>query len=137
MVALHTSSLECIDRTLIDASQRSHAPIDRMVGVVVYLPFGIANLWLRAPYVRVRSALSAAEDAWSVSVRDASHGSCELCGMVGEKEVAAVSSESLQRVDSLVRCQSAGEIGPSVSKTDAVAHNPAHRVLLDVEVVHL
>ena len=92
-----------------------------MVGVVVYLPFCIANLWLHAPYVRVLTALSVAEDAWSVSVSDASHSSCELCGMVGEKEVAAVSSESLQSVDSLVRCQSAGEIGPSVSKTDAVA----------------
>ena len=108
-----------------------------MARVVVDLSLGIADDRLHAPYIIVLAALTIAEDARSVSLSDASHGSCELCGVVGEKEVAAVRSESLQGVDSLVRCQSAGEISPSVSKTDAVSHNPAHRVLLDVEVVHL
>ena len=106
-----------------------------MARVVVDLSLGIADDRLHAPYIIVLAALTIAEDARSVSLSDASHGSCELCGVVGEEEVATVSAESLQRVDCPVRCQSAGEVSPSVSHSDAVAHHPAGSVLLDVEVV--
>ena len=106
-----------------------------MARVVVDLSLGIADDRLHAPYIIVLAALTIAEDARSVSLSDASHGSCELCGVVGEKEVATISAESLQGVDCPVRCQSAREVSPSVSHSDAVAHHPAGSVLLDVEVV--
>ena len=69
-----------------------------MSGMVVDLSFGIAYNGLHAPDVVVLSALAIAEDTRCVSLGYAADAGSELCGVVGEQEIAAVGSESFQCV---------------------------------------
>ena len=55
--------------------------------------------------------------------------------MVGEEEVAAILAESLQRIDGVGRSQVARQVLPAALDADAVAHHPAGRLILDVEIV--
>ena len=56
--------------------------------------------------------------------------------MIGEQQVTTVSGESLQGIDNLVGNQVTWQVLPTFFYTNAVAHHPAHRVVLDVEIVN-
>ena len=103
--------------------------------MVVDLTLGITDDGLRAPDVAVLTTLAIAIDAGSIGVGNTAHGNGELCGMVGEEEVTTVGGESFQRLDGVGRCQSAGQVLPALLDADAIAHHPACRLFLDVEVV--
>ena len=110
VVALDAGTLEAVDRALVETADEVHAAIDVMTRVVVDLSFSIADDGLRAPHVVVLSALAIAEDARSIGFGDTADGHGELCGVVGEEEVATILAERLQGVDGLSRSEVAGEV---------------------------
>ena len=135
VVALHAGTLEGVDAALVESADELHAAIDVVVAMVVDLTLGITDDGLRAPDVAVLTTLAIAIDAGSIGVGNTAHGNGELCGMVGEEEVTTVGGESFQRLDGVGRCQSAGQVLPALLDADAIAHHPACRLFLDVEVV--
>ena len=134
VVALETSALEAVDAG-IEVGNVGHAAVDIVTAVVVDLSFDITDDGMYAPDVGVLTTLAAAVDAGSVCFCDTAKAHGELGGVVGEQEVAAVGSKSLQGADNLGGCQVAGQVLEATFDADAVAHHPTHRVLLDVELV--
>ena len=55
--------------------------------------------------------------------------------MVGEQQVTAIGSKGFQRLDGSSAGKASGQFVPAFANTDAVAHHPAGRLTLDVEVV--
>ena len=55
--------------------------------------------------------------------------------MVGEEQVTTISGKGLQGLDGSGRCQVAGQVLPAAVDADAVAHYPASRLALDIEVI--
>ena len=106
-----------------------------MAAVVVDLTLGVADNGLRAPDIVVLATVAAAEDARSVSLGDAVEGHGELGGVIGQEEIAAVGSKSLQCLDGGVAGKVAGQVLPALLDADAVGHDPAGRLLLAVKVV--
>ena len=137
VVALHAGSLEAVDAALIETCGEVHAAVDVVAGVVVNLTFGIADDGLRAPHIVVLTAVAAAEDAGSQRLGQTTHGHGELCGVVGEEEVATVGSKGLERIDDIVAGQTTGQVLITEANAHTVAHHPAGGMLLDVETVHL
>ena len=113
MVALHTGTLEAVDAALVESADEVHAAIDVVAAVVVDLSLDITDDGLNAPDVVVLSALAVAEDARSIGLSNAADGHGELCGVVGEEEVATILAERLQGVDGLSRSEVAGEVLPA------------------------
>ena len=134
MVALHTGTLEAVD-ACIESGLVGHALIDVVVAVVVNLSLHITDDGMNAPDVVVLAAIAVTENARSISLGNTSQGDSELCGVVGEQQVTAVSSKGFQRLDGCRAGKASGQLVPAFANTDAVAHYPTHGVLLDVEVV--
>ena len=135
VVTLDASALEGVDRALIQAAHKLHAAIDVVAAVVINLALGIADDGLRAPDVAILATLAAAVDTGSVSLGDTAYSYGELGSVIGEEQITTVGGKGLQRFDGCGRCQVAGQILPAAVDADAVAHYPAGRLALDVEVV--
>ena len=135
VVTLDTSTDEGVDAALIQAAYELHAAIDVMAAVVVNLALGIANDGLRTPDVAILATFATAVDTGSIGLSNTAYSHSELSGMVGQEQVTTVGGKGLQGLDGGSRCQVAGQVLPAAVDTDAVAHYPACRLALDVEVV--
>ena len=108
-----------------------------MTAVVVNLSLNIADDGMHTPDVVVLSALSVTEDTGGISLGNASQTDGKLCSMIGEQKITAVGSEGFQRLDGSSGGKASGQLIPTMTNTYAVAHHPAGRLALNIEVVNI
>ena len=135
VVALDARTDKGVDAAVIQAADELHATVDVVTAVVIDLALGVTDDGLRTPDVAILATLATAEDTGSIKLGNTSNGYGELGSVVGEEQVTTVGGKGLQSLDGSGRCQVAGQVLPAEVDTDAVAHYPASRLALDIEVV--
>ena len=137
MVTLHTSSLKTVDATLVETCGEIHATENVMTRVIVNLSFHISDDGLYTPHIIVLTSVAATEDTGRLRLGQTTYGHGQLCGMVGEEEVAAIGSKGLECIDHIVAGQTTGKVLITHLDAYTVAHYPAGGMFLDVKVIHL
>ena len=107
-----------------------------MLVVVVNLSLYIANNGMYAPDVVVLTTLAISKETRGIGLIDTTQTDSELCGMIGEQQVATIGSKGFQSFNSSIRGKVARQVLPAFLNTNAIAHHPAYGVHLDVKLIN-